>query len=489
MIGPADDELIHRALDGALSPDEAEQFRARLVADPALGARAEHLARLAAAVDGLGAEEPPIGFSDRVMAEVASAPHPRPAWHRRLASLPAAIGHQLFPWFAHRSEQSSHSSEAFRRAGMAGGGVIVAKKALWGVAGLAVVVILAVVYFNGRTVDQGAQGAIGAADRYRGAQPGSVDAKPGNAQAFLQSDTFDKIIKNKDVRSLLGNPEVCALLANDAVEAALKDGEVEAALKDAKLMAALADADVAAALSDAGVQAFMADADVQAALADDAVEAALKSTAFEAALKDPKFQAFLGDAEIQAALKNKDGYARLFADAEAALKQANLKQANLKQAAIAGGGIEAALRNPSFAAMLADPAVEAALKGGSLTKLLADDSFQAALSRGGAAARLLTDDAFQANIKGMSRLFANDAFEAALKVSSEAALKNIGSEAYMTKADRKLKDVGGFASLFADADFQAAILRGDFRKMIGNADFEAALRNQEALQSALIKIR
>ena len=230
MIRPEDDELIHRALDGALSPGEAEQFRARVAAEPELGARAEHLERLAAEVDGLGPEEPPIGFSDRVMAEVAAVSPPRPAWHRRLASLPAAIGRQLFPWFAHRSQQGSHSSDSFRKAGMAGGGVIVAKKALWGVAGLAVVVILAVVYFNGRTVDQGAQGAIGAADRYRGAQPSSVDAKPGNAQAFLQSDTFDKIVKNKDIRSLLGDPEICALLASDEFAALAKNQGAMAAL-------------------------------------------------------------------------------------------------------------------------------------------------------------------------------------------------------------------------------------------------------------------
>ena len=83
--------------------------------------------------------------------------------------------------------------------------MVVAKKALWGIAGLAVVVILAVVYFNGtRSVDQGAQGTIGAADRYRGAQPSSVAAKAGDAQEFLQSDTFDRLVKDKNVRSLLG---------------------------------------------------------------------------------------------------------------------------------------------------------------------------------------------------------------------------------------------------------------------------------------------
>jgi hypothetical protein len=461
MIGPADDELLHRALDGALSPAEAEQLRARLAADPALAARAAELGRIGASIDGLGGEEPPSRFSDRVMAEVASAPHPRPAWHRRLASLPAAIGYQLFPWSARSSEQGNRSSDSFRRAGMAGGGVIVAKKVLWGIAGLAVVAILAVVYFNGRTVDQGAQGAIGAADRYRGAQPSSVSATPGNAQAFLQSDTFDKIVKNKDARSLLGNPELCSLLASDAVEAALKDEGVEAALKNEHLMAALADADVAAALKQASLQAFIADADVQAALKDDAVEAALKSPGMEAALRDKGAAALFADPDVQAALKNQAGLAKLFEDAQAALKQANLKQAALKQA-----GIHAALQNKLFAAMLADGAVEAALKSqnGLMASLLTDDSFEAALkNQSSLMASLLTDDAFQAALKPFAALAGNDAFEAALK--------------------------GGGASLFASLQFQAAIHDPTFKSVMGNADFEAALRNQGALQSALNRLR
>ena len=60
-----------------------------------------------------------------------------------------------------------------------------AKKALWGIAGLAVIVILGVVYFNGtRSVSQGAEGTIAAANRAVGAQPSSVNAKAGDAQAF-----------------------------------------------------------------------------------------------------------------------------------------------------------------------------------------------------------------------------------------------------------------------------------------------------------------
>jgi len=467
MRGPADDELIHRALDGALSPEEAEQFRARVAADPALGARAGHLERLAAAVDGLGPEEPPSGFSDRVMAEVAAVSPPRPAWHRRAASLAGTFGHQLFPWFAHRSQQGDHSSDSFRRAGMAGGGVIVAKKVMWGIAGLAVVVILAVVYFNGRTVDQGAQGAIGAADRYRGAQPGSVDAKPGNAQAFLQSDTFDKIVKNKEIRSLLSDAALCKLLTDDAVENALKDEEVAALFKDAKLTAALGDADVAMALEAVEVQAFMADAEVQSALAEDTVVAAFQTKVWEAAISSRDTMKMFQDAEVQATLGNKAKLAKLFTDAEVAMKASRVKGDRAvmasEEAALGKAGVHAALQNHVFAAMMADPTVQEALNHGpEMAILLGDESFQLALASGKVQAMMI-DDSFQANMTKAMQLFRNVHFQEALKVHA--------------------------ASMFASIQFRAAMSDPDFMAVIGSADFEAALKDGPAMEAALRRIR
>jgi sulfur transfer complex TusBCD TusB component (DsrH family) len=476
MIGPADDELIHRALDGALSPEEAEQFRARVAADPALGARAERLERLAAAVDGLGPEKPPTGFSDRVMAEVSAVSPPRPAWHRRAASLAGTLGHQLFPWFAHSSEQGNGSSESFRRAGIAGGGVIVAKKVLWGVAGLAVVVILAVVYFNGRTVDQGAQGAIGAADRYRGAQPGSVDAKTGNAQAFLQSDTFDKMMKSKEVRSLLANGDVCALLADDAVQAALRDSDVQAAMMDDS---------VEAALKNAKLQSALQDETMQSALRSDTIRTALQDATLDAALRGPKLQAALADESVQAALSAKGTRAFLAnADAvEAALKggQAALKG---KWASLASDAdVAAALKNPKLQAMLADPSFEAALRGsnGRLANLLADDSFAAALKGNRGFAQLLGDTEIQAAMKNphLQALLADDTFAAALKGdAAEAALKG-------QAALKGMAGVKGFAALLGDADFQAALRNEGFAAALKDSNFAAALKNQSALQAAL----
>jgi hypothetical protein len=491
MMGPADDELIHRALDGALSPEEAERFRARVAADPAFGARAEGLTRLAAAVDELGGEEPPHGFTDRVMAEVASVSLPRPAWFRRLASWPAAIGRQLFPVWAHSSEQGSHSSEAFRRAGMAGGGVIVAKKVLWGVAGLAVVVILAVVYFNGRTVDQGAQGAIGAADRYRGAQPSGVNATPGNAQAFLQSDTFDKIIKNKEIRSLLGDPEACHLLTNDAVENALKDENVAALFKDAKLMASLGDPEVATALEAAEVQAFMADADVQLAMADDTVVAAFQTEAWEAALKNADTMRIFEDADVQATLKDQRKLAKLFADAEVAVKANKVKGDRAvkasEEAALGKAGVHAALNDKLFAAMMADPKVQEALSKGPMASLLTDDTFGAALNHGNEMANLLTDENFQVNMKAATKLFANIHFQEALKGSQVGAFDAFRPGGSPTSSVRPGGGayVGSVLRLFANLQFRAAIGDPDFMAAIGNPDFEAALMNDAALKAKL----
>ena len=344
--------------------------------------------------------------------------------------------------------------------------MIVAKKALWGVAGLAVVVILAVVYFNGRTVDQGAQGAIGAADRYRGAQPGSVDAKPGNAQAFLQSDTFDKLIKNKDIRGLLGDPELCQLLTNDAVEKALKDEEVAAFFKDAKLTAALADPEVATALEAVEVQAFMADAEVQLALADDTVVAAFQTKLWEAAIQNHVTMKIFGDAEVQATLIKRDKLklAKLFADAETAVKERKFRgdrAVKASEEAAIQKGVHAALNNQLFAEMMADPTVQEALNHGSeMAIMLGDESFQQAVASGKVQAMMI-DDNFQANMQAVARAFRNVRFQEAMKAHALA--------------------------LFVDVQFRAAMSDPDFMAVIGNRNFKAALDNQAGLQAELKK--
>lgn len=296
MIGPEDEELLHRALDGTLSADETARLRVRLAADPALRARADSLKRLAALIDEHGQPELPMSLTDRVMAAVAAVPPPRPAWYRRLASLAGTIGHQLLPGFAHHSEQRNRQLEFFRKTGMAGGGVIVAKKALWGIAGLAVVVILVVVYFNGtRSVDQGAQGTIGAADRYRGAQPASVSAQAGDVQAFLQSDTFDKLVKDKNVRTLLADNHLRAVLADTNVEAAVGSKAMQDAIMDPAIANALGTHAMHEALNSESTRAILSKPNIQAMLGDSAlIGAAIQG--------NPK--ALAGNPDLALAVKN-----------------------------------------------------------------------------------------------------------------------------------------------------------------------------------------
>jgi hypothetical protein len=471
MIGPEDDELLHRALDGALSAEEAKGLQIRLAAEPALAARAEELGRVGAMVNELGGEAPPSGFSDRVMAEVASASHPRTAWHWRLASLPGTIGRQLFPWSAHRSEQGDHFSDSFRRAGMAGGGVIVAKKVLWGVAGLAVVVILAVVYFNGRTVDQGAQGAIGAADRYRGAQPSSVDAKTGSAEAFLQSDTFDKIIKNKDVRNLLGDADICALLADDAVQTALKD--------EGTLMA-LQDVEVQAALKAPGAQMFLNDKNAAAMLVADQEVAALRKLSGDdqtAALRRLSADDQANALRRMSADEQGNALRRMTADEQGnALRRMTAdEQGNALRRMTADEQGNALRRLTADEQGNALRRLTADEQGNALRRLTAYDQANAlrrlSSDEGAAALRKLKDverAAVQANLLALEamlnspklmRLAENDAFAAALRV-------------------------GGYR-LFAAEGIGAMLRDQNLMKVIGNPDFEAALKSGPRFEAAI----
>ncbi len=440
MIGHEDEELLQHALDGALSADETERLRARLAAEPDLRARADSLERLVTLVDAHGRVQPPAEFTDRVMAAVATVPPARPAWHRRLASVAGAIGRQLFPGFAHHSGQSTGHQESFRKAGMAGGGVIVAKKALWGIAGLAVVIVLVVVYFNGtRSVDQGAQGTIGAADRYRGAQPSSVSAKAADAQAFLQSDTFDKLVKDKDVRNLLADHLACAVLAKVDVQV-LNRRALQDAMADGAAQAALGTKALQDAMEDGAVQAALGTKALQDAMGDGAVQNALRQTSLQNALLDGKARSMLTQAGMQTALQ----------------------QVALVRDAVHGGKALAA-QSPEFANAINAHNV----------------AFMAAIG----------DDAFLAAMKDSGKLFSafltNDACVAALNARAQlmtAVMADAALQASMNGSSRQI-----MSSLFGDADVMNLIKTNTnlhVAAFFGDATFQAAVHNT-ALVSAL----
>jgi hypothetical protein len=407
------DELLHGALDGTLSEAQAERLRKELAADAALRERAARLQRVKDMLDGLGPAEPPGELVDRVMAAVAEGAPVRPSRLLRFADRVVAGRHQLFNRRVRHFDDNDSGDTLRWTTGMAGGGGNVAKKTLWAVAGLAAATILVVVYFNGtRSLDQGAQGTIGAADRYRGAQPTSVAAKEGNAQKFLQSDTFDRLLKDKNVRALLADKEMCALLASPEIQAALQrpdaqalqDESVEAALRNAKLQAALQDESVGAALRSVDLQAALQDQTVDAALRSAKLQAALEDENVQAALRNKNVRTALEDAEaVQAALKGRKSSLAANDDFQAALKNAKFR------ALLGDDAFEAALKNAKFRGLLADDAFEAALKNAKFRALIADDGFQAALRQGPLMGLLASDADFQAALRD------SGAMEAALR--------------------------------------------------------------------------
>jgi len=403
MTARSDQELLHAAVDGALTDDEAARLRERLAEDAALRAEADRLRQLAGVVDSLGPEDLPESFSDRVMEAVARS-HPEPAtWRGRVRAwldqlLGRVPGHL----------QQERPGEAFvrRNTGWAGGGGIVAKRALWAAAGLAVIIILGVVYFNGtRTVDQDAQGTIGGAERYRGTQPSGVAVTEGDVQKFLQSDVFDRIIKdervlklleNKEARALLAETDMTALFQRDAVKAGLAEEGAEAALRRMQLHAALEDAEASAALRARGLYAALADPDALAALRSDKTRSLLADPEVAAALKNANVRAALADEEfLAAALKNNRAKLKENADFEAALRAEKFRMLLADKLFAAALRSRAALKDKNFVSLLGEEGFEAALKNSRFQALLADEEFTAAI-RNVRLRALMEDEGFQA---------------------------------------------------------------------------------------------
>jgi len=489
MNEKADKELLNGALDDTLSDAEAARLRERLAADPALRAESVRLRELQQALEEAGPADPPDDLVNRVMAAVSVRERDARArgTERRLEVTGAA--RQLWDWVACHLSGSTPGSELTGMSGFNGGGAIVAKKTLWAVAGVAVAAILVFVYFNGtRSVDQGVEGTIAGANRAVGAQPASVNVPTGDVQAFLQTDTFNKILKNKELRGLLADPAACAILANGSAEAALKDPQVQAAMADVNVMAAVRSASLQAALADDSVQAALADAEVQAAIRQVSVQSALGNEYVEAALNDGGARAALADADVMAALRNEKLFAQLVGQAQSALRHAGLKeQVALKPEAALGGQakIQAAMQNQAFLKFVA-LAPQAQVKP--FLSLMAQASVRAAMIKGDAMANLFTDDAVQAAMHGetgIAQLIGNQAFMAAIKDSQSAlAQARLKDPSAALHAEAKL---GGFAALVSQAGIQAAMRDGSLPAALNNPAFAALMQNQSALQAALAK--
>jgi hypothetical protein len=220
------------------------------------------------------------------------------------------------------------------------------RKAMWVLAAAAAVVLGIFIVKGFPVVDHGTEATIGAAKRYQAEQLSNKDVTVGDTQVqdFLQSDTFDRLIKDdsarhllsdRSVRAALSNPELASLMSDNAIRATLVNADVQAAFADSRLLAALsqgldaglhanvvnkavtdaalssevvhhilADASLVAALRNGAVWNALTNADFRNALKADYAAAALQSPAFASAVRVPAFAnalaSHLADAQLSA---------------------------------------------------------------------------------------------------------------------------------------------------------------------------------------------
>ena len=197
-------------------------------------------------------------------------------------------------------------------------GEIVNKKIIFGLAAAAAVVLAVITYTSFPPATEGTEATIGAAQRAQTPQIASKDVGLGDtsAQDMLQSETWDAIMKDEDLRSTLQDAEVRAMLqsadmrealSHDAVRAGIRQAEfaqtykarlsgearsaAEARSTNARVNAAFANEAFARALArmDKKLAANLLNARWARALSSDAMARAVRDNGFEAAIRSDSF--------------------------------------------------------------------------------------------------------------------------------------------------------------------------------------------------------
>ena len=254
--------------------------------------------------------EPPPWFVATIMRRVQAWEAGQSAWRR---------------W--RRSARASNFSPA-PRVGKAEvsiqlGGMVM-KKVVWTVAALGALAIAAYVWVGYPPVGQGTDATIGAAQRYQAqAAPAAAPAADMSVQAFLQTDTFDRIMKNPDTRHALqkaaSDPAFRKAITDQALIAVWSRAEMQVALKNDMVrnafgrdafMDALAENNLqklamepalAKAVSEAGLEAALADVSYRSLFANAAVRSGLAELAARGAFTDAAFMRAIADpAMVQA---------------------------------------------------------------------------------------------------------------------------------------------------------------------------------------------
>jgi hypothetical protein len=223
-------ELLNAEVDGVATEAQRAALQGLLQWDPS--AR-EELEALRAVADLLGrtpVPEAPDDFTEGVMTAVHRVRER--SWLTRLRGALVRAG---WSWGPQREDSTNLSlGQGYVSAGvgapkrsredvMARQQNMFQRRMIFAGAGVLAVAAL-VVYFGGYypPTNEEAYGTIGAAERYRSEQIKAEDVKLDNpeVQAFLQSETFDRIVRDPAAREALTNEALIQAVSNDAFRVA-----------------------------------------------------------------------------------------------------------------------------------------------------------------------------------------------------------------------------------------------------------------------------
>ncbi len=113
-----------------------------------------------------------------------------------------------------------------------------ARKVMMGLAAAAAIVLGVFSITGYPPVGRGTEGSIDAAKRYQSEQLAAKDVVLGDtaAQQFLQSDVFDRLMRDDAARKLLSNARYREAFAQIGVAKALSEDAVISALKNHEFM-------------------------------------------------------------------------------------------------------------------------------------------------------------------------------------------------------------------------------------------------------------
>jgi len=267
MLRQDHEALLHGAIDNTLTLAERDALGELLATDADARQRFAELERLNALLASLGQAEAPSDLVANVLARIS--PH-------TAAPQPVRNIVRLVP----------------KR------GVIVNKKLIFGLAAAAVVILAVITYTSYPPATEGTEATIGAAQRAQTPQIASKDVGLGDtsAQAVLQTETWDAIMKDDDLRSTLQDPEMRKMLQDADLQNALKNEAVRTGLQQSELASIFK-----AQLSSRGGWA-LSQADLNN-IKSAQVKVALSNELFSRALtRQPNLARYLLDSRVRAAL-------------------------------------------------------------------------------------------------------------------------------------------------------------------------------------------